>query len=113
MQQKYYVSLQHTHTKTAQITGFQRHNTQKNALHIHRFTFCISEKRNTNINPYAVLQTLFEMSIRFFVLHFTIVFVYNWSNVLQNRMQRKANTKSRFDEKFNFEAFCAFSHSLY
>ena len=28
-------------------------------------------------------------------------------------MQRKTNTKSRFDEKFDFEAFCAFSHSLY
>lgn len=28
-------------------------------------------------------------------------------------MQRKTNTKSRFDEKFDFEAFCSFSHSLY
>lgn len=28
-------------------------------------------------------------------------------------MQRKTNTKSRFDEKFDFEVFCAFSHSLY
>ena len=28
-------------------------------------------------------------------------------------MQRKTNTKSRFDEKFDFEAFCAFFHSLY
>ncbi len=77
MQQKYFVSLQYTHTKTAQITSFQRYNTQKNALHIHRFTFYISEKHNTNTNPYAVSQTLFEMSIQLFVLHFTIVFVYN------------------------------------
>ena len=28
-------------------------------------------------------------------------------------MQRKTNTKSRFGEKFDFEAFFAFSHSLY
>ena len=27
--------------------------------------------------------------------------------------KEKTNTKSRFDEKFDFEAFCAFSHSLY
>ena len=110
MQQKYYISLQYAHIKTTQTTGFQ---TQQNTLHVHRFTFYIPENYNTNANLHTVLHTLFEVSTQLFVLRFAIVFVYDWNNALQNRMQRKTNTKSRFDEKLDFEAFCAFSHSLY
>ena len=113
MQQKHYISLQYAHIKTTQTTGFQQFKTQQNTLHIHRFTFYISESCITNINLYTVLHTLFEVFTQLLVLRFAIAFVYDWNNALQNRMQRKTNTKSRFDEKFDFEAFCAFSHSLY
>lgn len=113
MQQKYYISLQYAHINTTQTTGFQQLKIQQNTLHIHRFTFYVSENYITNTNLHTVLHTLFEVSTQLFVLRFAIVFVYDWNNALQNRMQRKTNTKSRFDEKFDFEAFCAFSHSLY
>lgn len=82
-------------------------------LHIHRFAFYTLEINDTNTNLHNTLHTLFLASFLLFALHFIIVFVYGQNKLLQSRMQRKTNTKSRFDEKLDFEAFCAFSRSLY